>query len=79
MFGLQSKKIKGQSTLELTIALVVIIILLAGMVRLFIWLSRSIIGRQKAYMGDYKENIEKPYEFYSPKRTSIVPKTVYPE
>jgi len=79
MSGLQSKKIKAQTTLELTISLVVIIILLAGMMRLFIWLSRNIVGRQKAYMKDYKGNISRPDAFYEPSIADIVPQTVYPK
>ena len=82
MFGLlNKKKISAQSTLELTISLVVIIILLAGMVRLFIWLSQvMIVGRQKAYMRDYRTNITRPDAFYEhPPIADIAPPTVYPE
>ena len=82
MFGLlNKKKISGQSTLELTISLVVIIMLLAGMVRLFIWLSTVIVGRQKAYMSDYRTNIMQPDAFYKGRDipiADIAPPTVYP-
>lgn len=78
MSGLRNKKYKAQSTLELTIAFIVIIILLAGVVRLFIWFSGSVVGREKTYLKSYKRNIEKPLEFYHPP-ADIVPNRVYPE
>jgi len=40
---------RGQSTLELTAALVVIVILLIGSVKIFLWLNDSMVRRQVNY------------------------------
>lgn len=41
--------LKSQSTLELTVALIAVFILLLGAIRLFIWLNERMVLRQEAF------------------------------
>jgi len=40
---------KGQSTLELTVALIIFVVLFAAAVRIFVWLNVGVVDRQVAY------------------------------
>lgn len=64
---------KAQSTLELTLSWVVLVMLLAGMIKVFSWSSRCIVGRHNAYLGNFKENYNNPNEFYQPPNAEFVP------
>lgn len=39
----------GQSSLEVTVALIIFVILFAAAVRIFVWLNTGVVGRQVAY------------------------------
>ena len=74
MFGAEMNKIKkAQSTLELTLSWVVLVILLAGMIKVVSWSSRCIVGRHNAYLYHYKGNYNNPSEFYTPPNADFVP------
>jgi hypothetical protein len=62
-------KIKAQSTLELTLALVVVVLFLAGVVKIFQWGVSSLVGRHNAYMSNLKVGNE---NFYTAARISLV-------
>ncbi|MDD5019649.1 MAG: hypothetical protein PHH75_04615 [Candidatus Omnitrophica bacterium] len=49
--GTQANRLpkKGQSTLELTAALIVLMILLVGAARIFVWLNERMAWRQSEY------------------------------
>lgn len=64
---------KGQSTLEFTLTLIVLVILFAGMLQLFIWSSRSMVKRHNAYLVDFGVNYNNPVKFYTPERVDLVP------
>lgn len=42
---------KGQSMIEMTIALVALFIFLFGVARVFVWVNRSMVKRQQAYQA----------------------------
>ena len=45
----QSSKVKAQSTLEITVALVAVFILLLGSTKILVWLNERMVLRQEAY------------------------------
>ena len=45
----QSSKVCGQATLEVTVALIAVFILLLGTTQIFFWLNERMVLRQKAY------------------------------
>jgi len=49
MNKLKSKK--GQVTLEMTTSLIVLLILIAGIIRVFVWVNDCMLERQEAYEG----------------------------
>lgn len=68
---------KGQSTLEITLAFIVILMLFFGMVKLFVWGTRCIVKRDQAYMRDFTHNYDNPDPgFYTPENVSLVPDIV---
>ena len=42
-------KVKAQVTIEFTIALICLVLLLAGTANMFAWFANTIIGRHRAY------------------------------
>ncbi|MCM8800167.1 MAG: hypothetical protein NC900_05530 [Candidatus Omnitrophica bacterium] len=67
--------IRGQVTLELTVALIVTILFLIGITKIFVWLNQTMVERQQAYQdtrpkttaGVTKDKIN----FYTPKKLDI--------
>ncbi|MBU1726893.1 MAG: hypothetical protein KJ880_04625 [Candidatus Omnitrophica bacterium] len=64
---------RAQSTIELTLSLVVMIILLAGIVKFFVWSSKCYVNRHNAYLDDFANTYANTDEFYSPVNASLVP------
>lgn len=77
----RGKHAGGQSAIEFTIALAVMLLLFGGTVQLWVWLNRSLIWRQRAYdetriwnNGDPKyrdvppADAESRFNYYEPER-----------
>lgn len=63
--GIHINKNKAQTTLELTLSFIFIILLLAGMIRLSIWATRTIVGRHNAYLYNFRNSYNNNSEFYN--------------
>ena len=46
---MDDKQVKGQATLELSVALIVVMLLLVATARLFVWLNDGMVNRQVQY------------------------------
>ena len=67
---------RAQATLELTLALIVIVILLGGMAKVFVWGTRSIVGRHNKYVSDFTKTFDDDPSSndYIPPKVELVPR-----
>jgi len=67
---------KAQATLELTLSLIIIVILLGGMVKVLVWGTRSIVGRHNKYVSDFTNTFDDDPSSndYIPSKVELVPK-----
>jgi hypothetical protein len=66
---------KAQSTIELTLSLVVLVILLVGTIKVFIWITRTTVERDKKYLENFTRTFNRDEPFYRPSNASFVPQT----
>jgi len=64
---------KAQSTLELTLSFVVIIMLLVGMFRVFTWVVKNIVGQDKTYTTIMQNPAGGAQDEYTPEKINLVP------
>lgn len=68
---------KAQSTLEFTLAFIMLLLLIVFTANVFVWINRSIVGRQAAYeesrsvaAWNIEEDIGKS-DFYTPQKLDV--------
>ena len=75
LIGQGKIKNKAQSTLELTLSFIVVVMLLSGSIKVMLWGVNSLVGRHNAYISyldDTSRNGRMQENFYVPKKISLV-------
>ena len=67
---------KAQCTLELTLSLLVVFILLAGAFALLFWSTRCLVNRHNTFLSNFPNTYNNPGEFYQPDRANLVPNDI---
>jgi hypothetical protein len=60
----------GQSTLETTITLIVIVVLLLGITNVFVWMNKMMVERHQAFRATQFDS-SPTINFYQPKKLDI--------
>lgn len=76
--GTSKSNTRAQSTLEFSLALMVLVVLLAGAVKVLCWGVGALVGRHNAYVGKpgspFSATFDNPNpNFYTPPKVSLVP------
>ena len=74
--GLRLKRRRGQAAIEMAIAVIASIVLMAGSVRIWMWMVQTMVERQEAYQASRRRAGRNswagcPKGYYTPGRVSV--------